>query len=92
MGEVGNNNFSIEDMGVCHTYEGWRFLFKAYGKTPTKSFTDKHLAWMYPKEVKNDIITYEVFLSQWGVIPDKNMIGYTKIEEGGFSAYVKKIK
>lgn len=92
MRKVGNSNFSIEDMGVCHTYEGWRYLFKAYGKTPTKSFTDKHLSWMYPEEVKNDALVYEIFLSQLGVPTDKNTIWYDKIDEGGFSAYIKKLK
>lgn len=89
---VQNNNFSIEDLEVCHTYEGWRYLFKAYGKTPTKSFTDKHLAWMYPEEVKDEQFIYEIFLSQSGVSSGQDMVGYEKIEEGGFAAYIKKIK
>lgn len=89
---VENNNFSIEDMGTCHTYEGWRYLFKAYGETPAKSFTDKSLAWLYPEEVKNDPLVYEVFLSQSGKLPDKDLIWYIKMDEGGFSAYIKKLK
>lgn len=92
MKKVGTSNFSIEDLGVCHTYEGWRYLFKAYGKTPTKSFTDKHLAWMYPEEIRNDLITYQIFLSQSTAVPDKEVIWYDKIDEGGFSAYIRKLK
>lgn len=92
MEKVGTSNFSIEDLGVCHTYEGWRYLFKAYGKIPTKSFTDKHLAWMYPEEIRNEQITYEIFLSQSTEVPYKDMVWYDKIGEGGFSAYIKKLK
>lgn len=90
---VGNNNFSIDKMGTCHIYDGWRYLFKAYGRTPAKSFTDQNFGWLYPKEMNyNNAVSYEVILSEFKILPEKDMSGYIKIDEGGFSAFVKKIK
>ncbi len=43
---VKDNTFSIDSGGICHIYEGWRYLFKIYGKTPTASFTDKNFSWL----------------------------------------------
>lgn len=91
MNEVGNDNFSLDQMGTCHTYEGWRYLFKVYGKTPAKSFTDQNFAWLYPEEVKNIPLNYNVIISERGIPPDRDLSGYNRIDKGGFSAYIKKI-
>lgn len=87
---VGDDSFSIDQMGICHNYEGWRYLFKVYGKTPAKSFTDQNFAWLYPGEVNNGPLNYSVILSEVGAMPDRDLGGYFKIDEGGFSAYIKK--
>lgn len=87
---VGSNSFSVDQMGTCHIFEGWRYLFKVYGKTPSRSFTDQNFAWLYPEEVNDGPLNYSVILSEAGAIPDKDLGGYLKINEGGFSAYIKK--
>lgn len=87
---VGKNSFSIDQMGDCHIYEGWRYLFKAYGRTPARSFTDQNFAWLYPKEVNKDPVDYGVILSGYGIVPDRDLSGYGKIDNGGFSAYIRK--
>lgn len=92
MAEVKGVSFSIEKAGTCYTYDGWRYLFKVYGRTPARSFTDQNFAWLYPKEVNNDQVGYDVILSESGIKPDGDLEGYTIINEGGFSAYVGKIK
>lgn len=89
---VGDSNFSIDGMGICHNYEGWRYLFKLYGRVPTASYTDHNLGWLYPEEIKNDVVIYAVILSESRVPPDKDVSGYNKIDEGGYSAYIKKIR
>lgn len=92
MESVGEESFSIDKMGNCYIYDGWRYLFKAYGRTPARSFTDQNFAWLYPQEINDDTVTYNVILSEYGVSADRDLRGYTIINEGGFTAYVKKIK
>lgn len=90
MSIVGNSSFSIDKMGVCHIYEGWRYLFKSYGKKPSVSFTDQNFSWLYPNEVYEGPVTYNVILAEYGVIPDRDLSGYQKLDEGGFSVFVRK--
>lgn len=92
MSVVGSNSFSIDQMGICHTYEGWRYLFKIYGKTPARSFTDQNFSWLYPDEVSKGPVSYSVILSEYGILADRDLSGYQKIDEGGFSAFVKKLQ
>lgn len=89
---IGNNIFSIDGMGVCHNWEGWRYLFKIYGRVPTKSYTDQNFGWLYPKELDGSSVVYNVILSESRIPPDKDVNGYDKINEGGYSAYIKKIR
>lgn len=35
-------------------YEGWRYLFEAYGKKPSQSKTDSMFGWIYPKDISKD--------------------------------------
>lgn len=92
METVRNSSFSIDKMGTCYIYDGWRYLFKTYGKTPARSFTDQNFSWLYPKEVNNNTVDYNVIISEYGVKSDRDLNGYEKIDEGGFTAYIKKIK
>lgn len=91
MDEVGQNSFSLEKMGECYTYEGWRYLFKVYGRTPATSFTDQNFAWLYPQEVKRGPVDYNVIISEKGISPEGDLSGYNKISEGGFSAYIRRV-
>ncbi|MDP3758536.1 MAG: hypothetical protein Q8Q86_02355 [Candidatus Daviesbacteria bacterium] len=88
---VKDESFTLDKMGTCHIYDGWRYLFKAYGRTPARSFTDQNFAWLYPKEVNDGPVSYNVIVSESGAPPDRGLEGYTKISEGGFTAYVKKL-
>lgn len=92
VGVIKKESFSIEKMGTCYMYDGWRYLFKAYGKTPSKSFTDQNFSWLYPAEVSSTPVSYNVILSEYGILPDRDLGGYDKIDEGGFTAYIKKVK
>lgn len=90
MSVVGNDSFSIDRTGTCHIWEGWRYLFKVYGKTPDRSFTDINFSWLYPREVNEGMVRYDIILSQHGALSDKDLSGYEEKNEGGFSAYIKK--
>lgn len=92
MDVVGDNSFSIDATGACHKWEGWRYLFKVYGKTPTRSYTDQNFGWLYPEELTDQTITYNIILSESRIPLEQDVSGYDKISEGGYSAYIKKIK
>lgn len=89
---VGNNKFSIEGEGICHNYEGWRYLFKTYARAPDKSYTDKDLAWLYPDEVGSLEVDYNVILSEGRLPLQRDLSDYIKINKGGYAAYIKRIK
>lgn len=44
---VGRNDFSLESLSTCWRYSGYRYLFAAYGREPTKSFVDPNLSYLY---------------------------------------------
>ncbi|OGE42611.1 hypothetical protein A3B45_00180 [Candidatus Daviesbacteria bacterium RIFCSPLOWO2_01_FULL_39_12] len=88
----GNNSFSINKIGDCFIYEGWRYLFKAYGNTPSKSFTDQNFAWLYPDEVISNNVDYNVVLTEDKFSKDEALVDYLEIKRGGFAAYIKKVK
>ncbi|MBI2599824.1 hypothetical protein HYW43_02820 [Candidatus Daviesbacteria bacterium] len=92
MDEVKNESFTLDKTGSCHIYDGWRYLFKVYSRMPAKSFTDLNFAWLYPEEVNNEPATFNVIVSEYGAKAEQDLTGYEKIDEGGFSAYVKKIR
>lgn len=85
---IGDKKYELEAGGLCHKYEGWRFLFKAYAKKPERSFTDGTLGWLYSDEIGRDEADYKVLVSE-ARIADKIPEGYkTAISEGGFKAYI----
>lgn len=89
---VRDKKFSIEGEGICHNYEGWRYLFKIYGRTPDKSYTDKNFAWLYPDEMVSEDVEYEVVLAEQRLPKQKDLSNYFKISRGGYSAYIRQIK
>lgn len=92
MNIVGDSKFSIDGEGICHNYEGWRYLFKIYGRVPDKSYTDKNFAWLYPDEKISEDVEYEVVLAEDRLPKQKDLSDYMKIERGGYSAYIKKVE
>lgn len=78
---TGNNSFSLSEKGDCHIYEGWRYLFAVYGKTPAVSSTDKNFGWLYPDKLNKEKSSYRVTISEYGTI-----------KAGGFGADIVKIR
>lgn len=64
---VGNKPYALENYGEdprkYHPYGGWRYLFKIYGKTPTRSFADEFFGWIYQAEMTQDKPVYRVVIS-----------------------------
>lgn len=88
---VGNKRFSIEGQGICHNFEGWRYLFKTYGRVPDKSYTDKNFGWLYPDEPISEIVDYNVILSEDRIPLNRDVDDYMKINKGGYAAYIKRM-
>lgn len=85
---VGEKKYELIAEGLCHKYEGWRFLFNAYAKKPERSFSDSTLGWLYRDEITKDKVDYKVLVSE-ARIADKIPGGYKAvISEGGFKAYI----
>jgi hypothetical protein len=49
--EIGNEPFYL-DFNSDRDFEGWRYLFQAYGITPSYSKSDEMFGWIYNKEDK----------------------------------------
>lgn len=90
MGMIGNESFAIEGRGVCHDYEGWRYLFKTYGRQPSISYTDKNLGWLYPKEIDLRKPVYTIILSEDRIPLKEDLSSFSSIKAGGYRAYIKK--
>lgn len=90
MGIVGNEPFSIEGRGACHDYEGWRYLFKVYGRQPSISYTDKNLGWLYPEEIGIQKPVYTIILSEDRIPLKEDFTSLPSIKAGGYRAYIRK--
>lgn len=66
---IGSQSFYLDMDGEINTpkkffpYAGWRFLYKAYGKTPNQSSTDQLLGWLYPDEISQEKPQLKVIIS-----------------------------
>jgi 4-amino-4-deoxy-L-arabinose transferase-like glycosyltransferase len=89
MARIGTAPFRIEGKGFCHDYEGWRYLFKSYGRVPVESYTDKNLGWLYPDEIQKDVAQYRVILSEERIPLDEDLSKLEKIQFGGYAAYIE---
>lgn len=90
MNMIGNEPFAIEGRGICHNYEGWRYLFKVYGRVPIKSYTDGSLGWLYPNEISTEAPKYTIILSEDRIPLNEDLSSLTSIKEGGYRAYIRK--
>lgn len=89
---VGDRTYEVNAHGLCHKYEGWRFLFRAYGKPPEKSFTDETLGWIYPTEIKEGPVDYLVEIYEDRIVKPQKA-GFEKaISRGGYTAYIYKMR
>lgn len=88
---IGDKPFALSEDGGCRRYAGWRYLFKVYGNTPAKSSIDNTFGWMYPQELSNTPVQYNVMVTEirsGKLVEEQNKM---VISAGGFRAYVTKI-
>lgn len=87
---IGESSFGIEGRGFCHDYEGWRYLFKVYGRLPSQSYTDKNLGWLYAEEIDKTPPEYSIILSEYRIPLDEDLSNLPSIKVGGYRAYLRK--
>ncbi len=88
--KIGNEPFELKQTGLCHFYEGWRYLFVLNGKKPERSDSDQGLGWLYPKEISDKPGKYIVIFSESRVPVNFDTKGASILESGGFTAYIFK--
>lgn len=89
---VGEDSFSIEGRGICHNFEGWRYLFKVYGRVPNQSYTDSSFDWLYPMEISKEEPVYTIILSEDRIPLKEDLSNLESIKEGGYRAYIRRNK
>ncbi|OGE19726.1 hypothetical protein A3J19_05450 [Candidatus Daviesbacteria bacterium RIFCSPLOWO2_02_FULL_41_8] len=87
---IGKEPFSIDGRGICHNYEGWRYLFKIYGRLPEQSYSDRLYGWIYTKEITDKQPVYTVILSEDRIPLAEDLTSLPSIKVGGYRAYIKK--
>lgn len=91
MTAIKNQSFYLEETGSLtkryYPYAGWRYLFKAYGKTPNQSSADDYLGWLYPDELTKEKPLLKIIIADTILLPKtKNLI---KVFHAGiYASYV----
>lgn len=78
---VGDQPFHLTAEGGCHQYQGWRYLFKVYGKTPKTSYTDGTFGWLYSDELQTSDVKVKVSISELRFPEPGYKIEYGSIKE-----------
>lgn len=87
---IADQPFELKQTGLCHFYEGWRYLFILEGKRPERSDSDNGLGWLYSPEITTKPVKYTVVLAETRALQNIDK-GYLKtISSGGFTAYIYK--
>ena len=50
---VDKYNFSLEAIGDCGRFGGYRYLYEFYGKIPGSSYMDPYFSWLYGAKKQN---------------------------------------
>lgn len=86
--QINDAPFELMENGICHKYDGWRYLFMVYGRKPERSSTDASLGWLYPEEITTTPAQYKIIMSEKTIVPAEDVSKATVIEKGGFKAYI----
>jgi 4-amino-4-deoxy-L-arabinose transferase-like glycosyltransferase len=90
MPAVGNKSFYLETRSIdkrqYHSMGGWRYLFKAYGKTPSQSHADTFFSWIYTTEVSNKKPLLRVIISEYPTKVEQKIIAEDK--EGVYYGFI----
>lgn len=85
---IKDEPFELKQTGLCHFYEGWRYLFVLNGKAPERSDSDQGLGWHYPNEITNNPVRFTIIMHESRVPLTFDPEDAVIIRSGGFSAFV----
>lgn len=71
---LGKKTYSLESVGECPRFGGYRYLSEYFVSTPSSSYMDSYLSWLYPKSVSNSKPRDIVLLSLIDSRSPKNII------------------
>jgi len=89
---INNQPFELKQTGICHYYEGWRYLFVLNGRKPERADSDKTLGWLYQEEITKTPVKYTVFISENKAPVNFNTKGAKTISSGSFTSFIFDIK
>lgn len=70
-------------------YEGWRYLFEAYGKKPSQSQADQMFGWIYPQDISTNKPPLKLIVSFNNNLLSADKL-IKKINVGTFYGYILK--
>ncbi len=76
-------NFSIDSLGRCLAWSGYRTLFIQHGRVPAKSYLDELFgSWLYPTELTNKIAEWQIYFVDHEPYPfdDKTQEKYQQLK------------
>lgn len=85
---IRNEPFELKQRGLCHFYEGWRYLFVLNGKKPERSDSDQGLGWEYRGEITNKPVKYTVIMTESRYPVDFDTKEAQVLKSEGFTAYI----
>lgn len=60
---IGSNSYSLEALGECPRFGGYRYLADYIIGPPNSSYMDSYFSWLYPDSIRSEIPRYTVLLS-----------------------------
>jgi len=88
MNVIGKEPFELKELGACHQYEGWRYLFSVYGRRPERSSEDDNFSWLYLDEISKKPTKYSVIINETRTPLTSKLKYKYLLEEGGFTAFI----
>lgn len=73
MSKVGSEPYDLSEKGECHRFEGWRYLFKTYGRMSERADIDSTFGWLYSDEIRSTPVKYSVIM----IGDDINALGFS---------------
>ena len=91
---IGDKPYALENYGKdprkYHSYGGWRYLFRTYGKKPAQAFADEFFGWIYQNDIVDEKPIYRVVVSEDIEYNKSKQKPILKFKEGAYYFYVFK--
>ncbi len=85
-----DGSFQIFQSGRCHSFEGFRYLYKIYGRVPFRSSSDINFGWLYPNEITQGPVDFKVIIHERRIPYKSTEDPYSRVDEGGFTSLIYK--